>query len=205
MLGRRKTWIAKTRDFSRKKRTICHFDFLADFTYEPVGRGFESLPAYQRKRHPCGCLFLWYSDLEEGTRIIRKPQYAGGILHFPVRTLGNSFVSAVAEMQTSPFRRTKKQPIFDENGLFFCLFLRFFLHLGSKNEGKENPWRKFGANHQKNGAFGAKQNKAKGKPGSGFEVRCLVFCFREERELRPACGGSHSPGSPLPVLSCHLT
>ena len=61
----------KNRDFSRKNRTICYFDFLADFTYEPVGRGFESLPAYQKGRgfRP---LPFWYSNPEEGARRITK-------------------------------------------------------------------------------------------------------------------------------------
>jgi hypothetical protein len=80
MPGRRKTWIAKNRDSSRKNRTICYFDFLADFTYEPVGRGFESLPAYQNSPflRKLGCfsaflrLFLHLGHKNENIEIFSR-------------------------------------------------------------------------------------------------------------------------------------
>ena len=91
---------------------------------------------------------------------------------------------------SSPFRRTKKQPIFDENGLFFLRFLGFFLHFGSKNEGKQNPWRKFGANHHKNRRFwslggrAAKRNRA-----AGLESVACSAVFRMRLAQNPGFMG----------------
>ena len=33
--------------------------------YESVGRGFESLPAYQKSRYPNGYLLFWYAETKE--------------------------------------------------------------------------------------------------------------------------------------------
>ena len=38
---------------------VAQLDRVTD--YESVGRGFESLPAYQKRGHPFGCPLFWYA------------------------------------------------------------------------------------------------------------------------------------------------
>ena len=54
---------------------VAQLDRVTD--YESVGRGFESLPAYQKSRYPFG--YLLFAFVAEGTRKIQS-QYAGGSL-----------------------------------------------------------------------------------------------------------------------------
>ena len=79
---------------------IAQLDRVTD--YESVGRGFESLSAYQKSRYP-----FWdicFSYLQRKGLEPSKSQYAGGILLPPVQTLVATLISAQrAEMQTSPF------------------------------------------------------------------------------------------------------
>lgn len=63
---------------------------------------------------PPGCCSVLVRETA-GTRIVRKPRYAGGISHSPVRTLGNPSISAAGRnANESPtghqMRRSKKMP-----------------------------------------------------------------------------------------------
>ena len=78
--------------------------------YDPLAQPVEQLPFKQwvrgssprrvtRKRDiRIGYLFF----CPAGTRIIQKPRYAGGISHSPVRTLGNTFISAQQKCKRVP-------------------------------------------------------------------------------------------------------
>ena len=75
--------------------------------YEPVGRGFESLSAYQKFQIPIrvsGIFYLRWKGLERLNATVRGTVAADG------STEANNYLRK-AQMQTSPFRRTTKRSL----------------------------------------------------------------------------------------------
>ncbi len=96
---------------------VAQLDRVTD--YESVGRGFESLPAYQKREdtkwHPLFFSPRW--GLERAARAQRGQKQSGGLflargrIHcFPDAPAGcrrEVIIAAETKMQTSPFRRAK--------------------------------------------------------------------------------------------------
>ncbi len=70
---------------------------------------------------------FWYCDPEEGPRTI-KTQHAGGMLHPPVRTLADSFISAAGRNANESLPAYQKTAHFLGNR---AVFVKFFCGFSS--------------------------------------------------------------------------